>query len=127
MLTVKFAVGDELREAYEALSIAGEPRGSNFVMYDDLRPVALMRMRIIREAAPVCEIERIRYADGVDEDDKTFFLHTMFFKLLGGAPIKLRIEGTEDEFGKFGFEKKGEFMEIYSPKINLYYNCGEKR
>ncbi|MCM1305904.1 MAG: hypothetical protein NC037_00205 [Bacteroides sp.] len=124
MLTVRFENNSDAREIYRALGVEGEPFGSNFVMYDEKTPVALWRMRIVIEDEPVGIIERIFFADGVDEGDKTFFLHAMFFKLIEGAPIRLRVEGEKPEFEKFGFEVVNGNMEAYSNEINLHYMCG---
>lgn len=127
MLTVRFENAVEVARVYAILGVEGEPTGSNFVMYDEDTPVALWRMRITIEDEPVGLIERIVFADGVEEGDKTFFLHAMFFKLIEGAPIKLRIEGIKPEFEKFGFKITDGNMEAISKDINLHYMCGGKR
>ena len=124
MLTVRFENNSDAQEIYRILGVEGEPFGSNFVMYDEKTPVALWRMRIVVEDEPVGVIEKIFFADGVEEGDKTFFLHAMFFKLIEGAPIKLRIEGIKPEFEKFGFAAVNGNMEAYSSEINLHYMCG---
>lgn len=124
MLTVKFILANEAEEIYRALGLTEAPIGCNFVMYDEARPVALWRMKIEAEDEPTGVIEKIIFADGVDDGDKTFFLHAMFFKLIDGAPIKLRINGAKPEFEKFGFKNVGGNMEAYSKDINLHYMCG---
>lgn len=124
MLTVKFISANEAEEIYLALGLTEAPFGSNFVMYDEARPVALWRMEIDAEHEPTGVIEKIFFADGVDDGDKTFFLHAMFFKLIEGAPIKLRINGIKPEFEKFGFKAVHGNMEAYSKDINLHYMCG---
>ena len=127
MLTVRFESGIDLRRIYGVLGVEGEPFGSNFVMYDEDTPVALWRMRITVEGEPIGLISDIIFVDGVEEDDKTFFLHAMFFKLIEGAPIRLRIAGIKPEFEKFGFEEKDGNMEAFSKDINLHYMCGRKK
>ncbi len=129
MLTVKFLSASEVAPIYKTLGIDGEPFGSNFVMYDETTPAALMRLTLKNEGkGTVGVIEDIVFADGLEEGDKTFFLHAMFFKFREGAPIRLRISGERKEFEKFGFELVGGNMEINSNEINLYYNCiGHKK
>lgn len=124
MLTVRFEDSVAASGIYKTLGVEGEPFGSNFVMYDEATPVALWRMKIELEDEPVGIIESIVFADGVEEGDKTFFLHAMFFKLIEGTPIKLRIPEVKPEFAKFGFEDKGGCMEVYSMNVNLHYGCG---
>jgi len=124
MLTVKFLSVSEVAPIYNTLRVDGEPFGSNFVMYDETTPVALMRLTLKAEGGEtVGVIENIVFADGVEEGDKTFFLHAMFFKFREGAPLRLRIPGERKEFEKFGFEFINGNMEINSNDINLYYNC----
>ena len=125
MLTVRFET--ELTDIYRALGVEGEPFGSNFVMYDEDKPVALWRMTIAREDEPVGIIESVRFLDCVDDDDRTFFLHAMFFKLKEAAPLKLRFEGERREYEKFGFKNVNGNMEINSKDINLHYACGGYR
>ena len=96
-------------------------------MYDEASPVALWRMQIAIEDEPVGVIEKIHFAPGVEEGDRTFFLHAMFFKLIEGAPVKLRIEGKREEFERFGFKEVGGNMEIYSRDVNLHYMCGGRK
>ena len=127
MLTVRFESGEDLRRIYEILGVDGEPFGSNFVMYDEAEPVALWRMRIVLDGEPVGVIDDIIFLDSVEEGDRTFFLHAMFFKLIEGAPIKLRLEGVKPEFAKFGFEEVDGNMEAYSKEINLHYMCGNRK
>ena len=127
MLTVRFESGSDLKRIYEILGVEGEPFGSNFVMYDEDTPVALWRMRITFEVEPVGLIDDIIFADGVDEGDRTFFLHATFFKLIEGAPIKLRIAGVKPEFEKFGFKEIDGNMEAYSKDVNLHYMCGNRK
>lgn len=127
MLTVKFVNNSEAADIYRVLGVEGEPFGSNFVMYDEAAPVALWRMKIVLEDEPVGVIERIFFLDGVDSGDRTFFLHAMFFKLIDGAPIKLRVEGVRREFEKFGFKEVDGNMEAYSKDVNLHYMCGGRR
>ena len=127
MLTVRFENNSDAVKIYRVLGVEGEPFGSNFVMYDEKTPVALWRMRIAIEDEPVGLIEKIHFADGVEEGDRTFFLHAMFFKLGEGAPIRLRIEGIKPEFEKFGFVEADGNMEAYSNEINLHYGCGKLR
>lgn len=122
MLTVRFET--ELSGIYRKLGVEGEPFGSNFVMYDGDEPVALWRMRILFEQEPVGLIESVRFLDTVDEGDRTFFMHAMFFKLIESAPIRLRVEGEKDEYRKFGFQLVDGNMEINSKDINLHYMCG---
>lgn len=125
MLTVRFET--DLSAIYRTLGIEGEPFGSNFVMYDGDKPVALWRMKIVLEDMPVGVIESVRFLDTVDEDDRTFFMHAMFFKLSEGSPIRLRVEGERDEYRKFGFQPVDGNMEINSTDINLHYRCGGYR
>lgn len=124
MLTVRYENNTDMTAIYRALGVDGEPFGANFVMYDETVPVALWRMKILPESEPVGLIERIHFLDSVEEGDRTFFLHAMFFKLREGARIKLRIEGERREFEKFGFKSVDGNMEIYSDDINLHYMCG---
>ena len=124
MLTVRFENNSDVKEIYRVLGVEGEPFGSNFVMYDEKTPVALWRMKIVIEDEPVGVIEKIFFLDSVEEGDRTFFKHAMFFKLIEGAPIKLRIEGVKPEFEKFGFKSVDGNMEAYSKDINLHYMCG---
>lgn len=127
MLTVRFEDIAAARGIYRVLGIEGEPHGSNFVMYDEETPVALWRMSIKLEEQPVGVIEDIVFADGVEEGDRLFFLHAMFFKLIEGTPLLLRIEGVKPEFAKFGFEERDGRMEVYSKDVNLHYACGGRR
>lgn len=127
MLTVRFEDIAAAGGICRILGIEGEPHGSNFVMYDGDMPVALWRMSIAVEDEPVGVIENIVFADGVEEGDKLFFLHAMFFKLIEGAPLLLRINGIKPEFVKFGFEEKDGCMEIHSKNIDLHYACGGRK
>ena len=127
MLTVRYEDYAVAREIYRTLGIEEEPFGSNFVMYDGEAPAALWRMTISAESEPVGVIDSIVFADGVEEGDKTFFLHAMFFKLIEGAPILLRIPSVKPEFERFGFKEKDGCMEVYSRNENLHYMCGGKR
>lgn len=124
MLTVRFISVADVKNVYDLLGVEGEPFGSNFVMFDGDTPVALWRMKVVAEREPVGIIRDIVFVDGVEDGDKTFFLHAMFFKLTEGAPIKLRIEGIKPEFKKFGFEEVDGDMETFSENINLHYMCG---
>ncbi len=127
MLTVRFVNYEDARAIYRTLGIAEEPFGSNFAMYDGETPVAVWRMTISAESEPVGVIDSIVFADGVEEGDRTFFLHAMFFKLIEGAPLVLRIPSVKREFERFGFEEKDGCMEVYSRDVNLHYACGGKR
>ena len=126
MLTVRFESLSALAEIYSALMIEEEPCGSNFVMYDGADPVALMRVRIDPADEPVAVIDKVAFKEGVDEGDRTFFYHAMFFKLREGTPIKIRAAYVDDYLVRFGFQERAGGMEIYSQDINLYYNCGGK-
>lgn len=127
MLTVRFIPeGEELDGICAELGLEEEPYGSNFIMFDEQTPVALWRMTVCIEDEPVGVIRQIYFKDGVDEDDRVFFLHVMMYKLRDGSPIKLRYSGDIERMKRFGFEDRGEYMEIYSGDINLYYNCGGK-
>lgn len=127
MLTVKYENLLAAADIYRLLGLEEKPYGANFFMYDEDRPVALWRMRVVSEDEAVGVIEKIFFADGVDEEDKTFFMHAMFFKLIEGAPIRLRLPTVDKQFEKFGFEEKDGCMEAYSKDINLYYRCGGRK
>ena len=125
MLTVRFETDEACEAAYKALGIREAPVGSNFVMYDEATPVALMRTHIRLDGSPTLCIDRLEFADGVEDGDKKFFLHAMFFKFREGTPIM--IEAAADErLIPFGFEEKDGKMRLYSGEIDLYYNCGGK-
>lgn len=96
-------------------------------MYDESSPVALWRMTVKVESEPVGVIDKIFFSDGVEDGDRTFFLHAMFFKLIEGAPLTLRIAGERREFEKFGFRYADGNMEVYSKDVNLHYMCGGRR
>lgn len=125
MLTVRFETGDACQNAYEAIGIDGQPHGSNFVMYDGDVPVALMRTHI-DASVPALNIDLVKFADGVDAQDRLFFLHAMFFKFREGTPILIRA-AVDERLKPFGFEQKDGIMELYSGEIDLYYNCGGRR
>lgn len=127
MLTVRFENIDGVKDVYRALGVEGEPFGSNFVMYDGDKPAALWRMKIALEDEPVGIVEKVRFLDGVEEGDRLFFVHAMFFKLIEGAPIKLRFAGIIPELERFGFKRIGGNMEAYSNEINLHYMCGRHK
>ena len=126
MLIVRFELGDACQKAYDALGVEGIPQGSNFVMYDEAVPVALMRTHIDVAKEPALIIDLVKFADGVDVGDKKFFLHAMFFKFREGTPILIKT-AADEMFAPFGFEEKDGEMQLYSGEINLYYNCGGKR
>ena len=125
MLTVRFETDDACAAAYGALGIEGTPVGSNFVMYDGDMPVALMRTRILTDGAPTLRIDLLEFKEGVEEGDKKFFLHAMFFKFREGTPIMIEAD-VDERLRPFGFEEKDGKMRLYSGEINLYYNCGGK-
>ncbi len=123
MLTVRFETGKACTDAMKALGLEGDPDGSNFVMYDGSFPKALMRTHIDLSGEPTLRIDLVAFADGLEEGDKKFFLHAMFFKFREGTPILIR--AAKDEALKpFGFEEDGDGMRLYSGDIDLYYNCG---
>ena len=110
-----------------ALSLEGEPQGSNFVMYDEDAPVALMRTHIEFDAEPALVIDGVYFKNEVSAEDRKLFLHAMFFKLREGTPIMIKADDS-DELKPFGFEKSEDGRaQLFSGDINLYYNCGGKR
>lgn len=123
MLTVRFETKDACETAMRALGVEGKPEGANFVMYEDGAPKAIMRTHFEAEGEHALIIDFVKFADGVDEGDKKFFLHAMFFKFREGAPVLLRAD-ADKMLEPFGFERKGDKFELYSGDINLYYNCG---
>lgn len=123
MLTVRFGIGKACEEAYSALGIAERQSGADFVMYDGETPVAIMHTHIDVSSEPALHIDFVKYADGVEEGDKKFFLHAMFFKFREGAPILIQA-APDDSLKPFGFEEVDGQMRLYSGEINLYYNCG---
>ncbi len=127
MLTVKYEDSRAAADIYKTLGLEEKPSGANFFMYDGDKPVALWNMSVEVEDEPVGVIRRIYFADGVDEEDRTFFMHAMFFKLMEGAPVKLRVPEADESFAKFGFAEKNGCMEAYSKDINLHYRCGGKK
>lgn len=112
-------------QAYRALGLAEPPTGANFVMYDGADPVAVMCTHLSVHDEPALNIDLIRFADGLDDGDKKFFLHAMFFKFREGTPILIRA-CKDDALRPFGFEDDGDMMRLYSGDIDLYYNCGGK-
>ena len=127
MLTVRFEQEERAARAYEELGLSEPVRGANFVMYDGVAPAALMRMSVRAGEVPTATVDKILFKDGLDEGDKKFFLHAMFFKLREGSPIKLRLDFFDSDYLVFGFEERDGGMEIFSGDINLYYNCGGRR
>ena len=127
MLTVTYLDLDAVSVIYKALGVEGEPLGANFVMYDGSAPVALWRMNVLFEEKPIGNIDKIVFADGVVEEDKLFFVHAMFFKLIDGAPLTLRVNGVHDSLKRFGFEEVGGNMEVFSKNIDLHYMCSSKK
>lgn len=125
MLTVRYETNQDCKKIYEILGVNEEVIGTNFIMYDVDAPVALFRIRLQNEEEPVAIIDKIHFLDSVEEGDKTFFIHAIFYKLIDGAPIKLRILGIKEEYKKFGFEEVNGNMEIISKDINLHYMCGK--
>lgn len=126
MLTVKYAEGGVAKDIYRALGMQEDCDGANFVMYDEGDPVAVWRMKILFEEKPVGLVDRIVFKDGVEDGDKLFFVHAMFFKLIEGAPMTIRFCGVRHELERFGFEERDGNMEVYSKNINLHYMCASK-
>ncbi len=131
MLTVRFESGEQCKRAYEALGEEGEPCGANFVMYDDGAFAALMRAHFEGEDGRTLFIDSLRFRDGLEDGDKKFFLHAMFFKFREGAGVKIatRIDDRDiiSALVPFGFKDAGGVYEINSGDINLYYNCGGRQ
>jgi len=125
MLTVRFENNSDCISIYKQISLNDEVSGTNFVMYDEQTPVAVFKMHIVLEDQPVAVIDRIFFKDGVEEGDKIFFKHAIFFKLIEGTPILIRIEGINEEFKKYGFVENNGNMEVISKEINLHYMCGK--
>lgn len=123
MLTVRYEDNGVLKPLYKKLGLSEEPFGTNFVMYDEAESVAVWRMRLDTDGEPVGIIDRIAFADTVDEQDRLFFVHTVFFKLIEGAPLRLRMIGVHRELERFGFCETDGNMEIFSKNINLHYMC----
>ncbi len=123
MLTIKYLALNEVAQEYCALGIKDEPLGANFVMYDDDVPVALWRMQVIKEEEWIADVDKVYFVDGVEDGDKLFFTHAMFFKLIEGTPILVRFKGKREELSRFGFEEVDGNMIINSSKINLHYMC----
>ncbi len=126
MLTVRYENCADAQKIYRAIGLDETSEGTNFVMYDEQTPVAVWRMRVLLENEPIGLIERVAFAEGVDIKDKLFFVHTVFFKLIDGAPIKLRFNGVRPELERFGFGAQNGNMEIISKNIDLHYMCGGK-
>ncbi len=126
MLTVKYAEGSVATDIYKVLGLQEECVGANFVMYDEKEPVALWRMKILFEEKPIGLVDRVVFKDGVEDGDKLFFVHAMFFKLIEGAPMTIRVGGVHNELERFGFEVVDGNMEVYSKDINLHYMCASK-
>lgn len=126
MLTVKYAEDSVAKDIYRVLDIKNECSGANFVMYDEGEPVALWRMKILFEDKPIGLVDKVVFKEGVEDGDKLFFVHAMFFKLIEGAPMTIRVSGVHKELERFGFENVDGNMEIYSKNINLHYMCGSK-
>ena len=125
MLTVRFETNEACVAAYRALGIEEDPVGSNFVMYDEATPVAIMRTHIRTSGDPTLCIDLLRFAKDVEEGDRKFFLHAMFFKFREGTPIMIEAD-VDERLRPFGFEEKEGKMRLYSGEIDLYYNCGGK-
>lgn len=126
MLTVKYVEGSVATDIYRVLGIQEECSGANFVMYDEKEPVAVWRMKILFEEKPVGLVDRVFFKEGVEDGDKLFFVHAMFFKLIEGAPMTIRVLGTHNELERFGFKEVDGNMEVYSKDINLHYMCSSK-
>lgn len=126
MLTVRFENNLGCKEIYKILGVSDEVSGTNFFMYDENNPVALFRMHFVTEGEIVGIIDKIHFLDSVEEGDRVFFKHAIFFKLIEGAPVKLRIIGIDREFEKYGFKEVNGNMEINTKDINLHYMCGKK-
>lgn len=123
MLTVKYAEGSVATDIYKVLGMPEECTGANFVMYDEKEPVAVWRMKILFEEKPVGLVDRVFFKEGVEDGDKLFFVHAMFFKLIEGAPMTIRVCGAHNELERFGFKEVDGNMEVYSKDINLHYMC----
>lgn len=126
MLTVRFENNSEMVEIFKVFGIDNEPAGTNFVMYDEKTPVAYWQMHIEIDSEPVAVIDKIFFLEGVEEGDKKFFIHAIFFKLIEGTPIKIRVKGIDNSYKQYGFEEVNGNMEVYSKNINLHYMCGVK-
>ncbi len=123
MLTLAYAQDSEyLRETYSSLGIALPPVGCNFLYLDDGKAVGLIRL-IFEDCAVV---DLIKFADGVEDGDKTFFVHATFYKLKIGAPVKLKFRGRHEELKPYGFEIDGEDTSVITSEINLHGNCKGK-
>lgn len=123
MLTIKYRALDEVAVDYGEMGLQQKPFGANFVMYDDGIPKALWRMTVSVDIQPVADVEKVYFSSDVEEGDKLFFVHAMFFKLIEGAPVLIRFKGRHDELIRFGFEEIDGDMVISSKNINLHYGC----
>ena len=126
MLTVRFENNNNMVQIFEVLCVKKIPCGTNFVMYDENNPVAYWQMHIELSPSPVAVIDEIFFKEDVEDGDKKFFVHAIFYKLIEGAPLQVRINGLHNELKKFGFVEINGNMEVYSKNINLHYMCGVK-
>ncbi len=123
MLTIKYRNLDEVLVDYAVLKLEDVPNGANFVMYDGDAPVALWRMSVSVDATPCATVEKVYFLESVEEGDKLFFVHAIFFKLIEGAPLMIKFNGVHDTLKRFGFEEIDGNMVILSKNINLHYRC----
>lgn len=124
MLTLAYAQDYEyLQETYSVLGIALPPVGCNFLYLDDGKAVGLIRLIFVDGVATV---DTVKFADGVEDGDKLFFIHATFYKLKIGAPVRLKFRGRHEELKPYGFEIDGEDTSVITSEINLHGNCKGK-
>lgn len=119
MLTLAYAQDNTLTDAYAVLGLDLPPVGCNFLFLDDGRVVGLIRLCFDDCAV----IDLVKFKDGVEIGDKTFFIHAIFYKLKIGAPVRLAIKGLHDELKPYGFVEGGEGMSVMTNEINLHGSC----